>query len=437
MRPATCKALAVCLVALPALAVAACGGSGTSATVANAATRATKTVAIYSSLPLRGPSAAEAIPLKNGIELALSQADDRAGSFRVHYASLDDSMGAAGWDPAETAADARRAAADPRTVFYIGEFDDEASEVSMPILNEAGIPQVSPANTYVGLTAGTSGTTGAAGAAGAAGGGSGRAIPYAPTGTRTYLRIVPTDAIQAAADLYAVKQARCGRVVLAEDGENYGAGLAKLVESQRREYAIDLVGGSALNPDASSFRSTVVDGSVATRPDCVLLMGLPSKSTVEMTEDINAVLPSARIFAPGAMCTSAWTNPRDGGVPPRIDPLIQCTEVTLSLSAYPGGKAFLDAYKAKYGVSNPSPYAIFGYEAMSLGLSTIASLGPRGDSKSAVLSALFSTTDRHSVLGTYGFEHSGDTTLRTYGLYKVGSNGDPVFVRTITPPHVS
>jgi ABC-type branched-subunit amino acid transport system substrate-binding protein len=165
-------------------------------------------------------------------------------------------------------------------------------------------------------------------------------------------------------------------------------------------------------------------------------MGIPSKATVEMTEDINAVLPSARIFAPGTMCTSAWTNRRDGGVPASIDPLIQCTDVTLSLSAYPGGKAFQDAYKAKYGVSNPSPYAILGYEAMSLGLSTIASLGPNGDSKSAVLKALFSTTDRHSVLGTYGFEHSGDTTLRTYGLYKVGKNGDPVFVRTITPPHV-
>jgi ABC-type branched-subunit amino acid transport system substrate-binding protein len=136
------------------------------------------------------------------------------------------------------------------------------------------------------------------------------------------------------------------------------------------------------------------------------------------------------------MCTSAWTNWRDGGVPARIDPLIECTEVTLSLSAYPGGKAFVNAYKARYGVSDPSPYAILGYEAMSLGLSTIAGLGASGDSKSAVLSALFSTTDRHSVLGTYGFEHSGDTTLRTYGLYKVGSNGNPAFVRTITPPRV-
>jgi branched-chain amino acid transport system substrate-binding protein len=421
MRPATCKALAACLVALPALAVAACGGSGSSATAANAATGANKTVAIYSSLPLRGPSAAEAVPLESGIKLALAQADDRAGSFTVDYTSLDDSTGSTGWDPSVTAANARRAAADPRTVFYIGEFDDEASEVSMPILNEAGIPQVSPANTYVGLTAS----------------GSPKAIPYSPTGTRTYLRIVPTDAIQAAADLYAMKQARCGRVVLAEDGEAYGASLAKLVESQRGSYRIDLVGGTALEPDAPSFRSTVLAGSLATRPDCVLLTGIPSKASVEMTEDINSVLPTARIFAPGSMCTSAWTNRRDGGVPASIDPLIQCTEVTLSLTAYPGGKGFMSAYKARYGVSNPSPYAILGYEAMSLGLSTIASLGPNGDSKSTVLSALFSTTDRHSVLGTYGFEHDGDTTLRTYGLYKVGSNGNPVFVRTITPPQLS
>jgi branched-chain amino acid transport system substrate-binding protein len=104
-------------------------------------------VDIYSSLPLRGPSATDAIPLEKGIRLALEQAGDRAGAFSVRYTSLDDAAGPAGWDPSHTAADARQAAADPRTVFYIGEFDDDASELSMPILNEAGIPQVSPANT--------------------------------------------------------------------------------------------------------------------------------------------------------------------------------------------------------------------------------------------------------------------------------------------------
>ena len=37
------------------------------------------------------------------------------------------------------------------------------------------------------------------------------------------------------------------------------------------------------------------------------------------------------------------------------------------------------------------------------------------------------------MLGTYGFDKNGDTTLKSYGLYKVGSNGEPVFVKTITP----
>jgi len=425
MRLATCRVPAACLVALSAVAVAACGRSGDGVRAARKSTGpGVKVVDIYSSLPLRGPSAADAIPLENGIRLALEQARDRAGAFSVRYTSLDDAGGPDGWDPSQTAANARQAAADPRTVFYIGEFDDEASEVSMPILNEAGIPQVSPANTYVGLTTSQSG------------GAAGKVAPYAPTGTRTYLRIVPTDAVQAGADLLAMKQAGCTRVAVADDGEEYGVGLAKLVEAQRRSYDVDMVTDSALVPTAPVLR-VFADMATAERPDCVLLAGVESDATVQMTTDVHLALPTAKIFAPAPMCTSAWTNARDGGVPATIDPLIECTALTLSLSAYPGGKAFRSVYKAEYGVSNPSPYAILGYEAMSLGLSTIAGLGPNGDSKSAVLSALFSTTHRRSVLGTYGFDRDGDTTLRSVGLYKVGPTGNPEFVRTIMPPRVS
>jgi branched-chain amino acid transport system substrate-binding protein len=113
--------------------------------------------------------------------------------------------------------------------------------------------------------------------------------------------------------------------------------------------------------------------------------------------------------------------------------LIQCTVATLDLSAYPGGKSFLAAYKAKYGVSNPDPYSIYGYESMKLALDTIAGLGAQGNSKSAVLHALFATANRSSVLGTYGFDKNGDTTLKSYGLYKAGPGGALVFYKTLTP----
>ena len=121
------------------------------------------------------------------------------------------------------------------------------------------------------------------------------------------------------------------------------------------------------------------------------------------------------------------------GIPASLYPLTQCTVATQDLAAYPGGKTFLADYKAKYGGSTPDPYAIYGYEVMKLGLQTVASLGAKGNSKSDVLKALFAITNRHSVLGTYGFDKNGDTTLKAYGLYKVGSTGEPVFLKSLTP----
>jgi branched-chain amino acid transport system substrate-binding protein len=53
-----------------------------------------------------------------------------------------------------------------------------------------------------------------------------------------------------------------------------------------------------------------------------------------------------------------------------------------------------------------------------------------------VLKALFATKNRNSVLGTYGFDKNGDTTLKAYGLYKVGPDGNPLFLKTLTPTKV-
>jgi branched-chain amino acid transport system substrate-binding protein len=133
------------------------------------------------------------------------------------------------------------------------------------------------------------------------------------------------------------------------------------------------------------------------------------------------------------VCTSSYTAASQGGVPAAIDPLIQCTVATQDLAAYPGGQQFLTAYKAKYGTSSPDPYAIYGYAVMQLALNTIKNLGAQGNSKSAVLAALFADKSVQSVLGTYGFDANGDTTLKSYGVYKVGSNGSPVFFQTVTP----
>jgi branched-chain amino acid transport system substrate-binding protein len=418
------KPTQVCLLVASVLALSACGGGARKSRSAAVLSGDGKTVDIYSSLPLQGPSRRQGVAIVNGIKLALSQAGGKAGPWTVNYQSLDDSTAAAGqWEPSQTAANARQAAADPRVVYYIGEFNSDASEVSIPILNVAGVPQVSPANTYVGLTTNEPGSA------------SGEPQKYYPTRTRTFLRIVPSDSIQAAADLLAMKQAGCTKVALANDKEPYGTGLAQLLELEKESYGIDITSNTGIDPNApsSGFSAATIK---AHGPDCFAFAGIASDGAVQITKDVNAVLPKAKIFGPDGLCTSAWTNPKLGGVPASIDPLIQCTVPTLDLPAYPGGKTFLAAYKAKYRVANPDPYAIYGYEAMKLGLDTIAKLGAQGDGKSAVLKALFATRDRDSVLGTYSFNRDGDTTLKSFGLYKVGASGDPVFFKTLTPTRV-
>ena len=415
---------AIAALAAIALAVAGCSSSGSSSSSAGGGSSSSasgKTVDIYSSLPLQGASTSQTIPLVNGIKLALSQAGGKAGQWTVNYQSLDDSTAAAGkWDPGQTAANARKVATDPKAVYYIGEFNSGASEVSIPILNQAGTPQVSPANTYVGLTTNLPGSA------------PGEPQKYYPSGTRTYLRIVPIDSIQAASDLIAMKQAGCTKVAVANDKEAYGSGLATLLGLEKGFYGVNIVSNTGIDPTTPNFRSyaSTIQGQGA---DCFFFAGITANGGVQIVKDVNSALPKAKIFGGDGVCSDTWTSAAKGGVPASIDPLMQCTVATLDLAAYPGGKDFLAAYQAKYGTANPDPYAIYGYEVMKLGLDTIAKLGAQGNSKSDVLKALFATTQRNSVLGTYGFDKNGDTTLKSYGLYKVGSNGEPVFFKTITP----
>lgn len=57
-------------------------------------------------------------------------------------------------------------------------------------------------------------------------------------------------------------------------------------------------------------------------------------------------------------------------------------------------------------------------------------------SKADVLKALFALKGTSSVLGTFGFDKDGDTTLKSCGLYKVGADGMPAFLKTLAPAQV-
>jgi branched-chain amino acid transport system substrate-binding protein len=428
MRLVLGKALVGLLALSSVVAVAACGSSKSSSSATSSSSGGASSsgssggnsVTIYSDLPLKGAVSAQTGPALNGEKLALQQAGYKAGQWKINFVSLDDSTATSptNYDLNVCQANARKAATDPKAVYLVGPFNSGCAEVEIPITNQAGLAQVSPANTYPGLTTNDPGTS------------SGEPQKYYPTGKRTYLRIVPRDTIQGQSGLVAMKQLGCTRVAVADDKTPYGVGLATQIQLHGKANGITVTSVTPVDPTSPNFRS-YASSVKAQGANCVYTAFNPP-GEVELVKDINAAIPTAKIFGGDGVCSGGETNPSKGGFPASIAPLFYCTVATQGLTTYPGGKAFLAAYKAAYGDSNPDPYSIYGYEDMQLALKTIAKLGAQGNSKSAVVAALFATKNYHGAIGTYGFDANGDTTIKSYGLYKVGSDGNPEFDKTIT-----
>src|SRR3954451_19619166 len=408
-----------CLAAALAFGVTACGGGDSGDSSSNSSGGGGKSVTVYSSVPLQGASRENTGDLVKGAKLALEQAGGKAGDITVKYVSLDDSTAQAGaWTAEATSANARKAAQDKSTAIYIGEFNSGASAVSIPILNEAGVPQISPANTGVGLTTNKPGAT------------PGEPDKYYPTGKRTYTRIVPIDTIQGAALVTLMKQNGCKKVAEVNDKEVYGAGLAKNVEIAAKDAGgLSVIMDEGIDTKAPNYRS-LAQKAKSQGADCFVFAGVTASNAVQATKDFASALgPNAKLYGPDGVCESAWVDPKKGGIPASLDARTKCTVATLPPDKYPAsGQQFFDAFKQKYGESQPDPYAIYGYEAMNLALDAIkrSKTGQKAD----VLKALFATKDRQSVLGTYSIDQNGDTTLTDYGAYKV-KNGALTFDQTI------
>src|SRR5689334_8597045 len=297
------KAVTGCVLVGTVIGIVACGSSSKSSSSSassgsSGSSSGGKVVNIYSSLPLQGAVNVQTIPVVNGIKLALAEAGGKAGQFKVNYVSLDDSTAtsaATTCDVNQSAANARKVATDANAVLYIGEFNSGCSKVTIPILNQAGVPQISPANTYVGLTTNDPGSA------------PGEPQKYYPTGKRTYLRIVPRDSIQAEAGDVAMKAAGCSRVAVANDKTAYGAGLATQVQLHAHANGLTVTGDTGLDPTSPNFRAYA--SSVKGQGVNCVYTGFNPTGEVELAKDINAAIPNAKIFGGDGVCTSAVTNP--------------------------------------------------------------------------------------------------------------------------------
>ncbi len=399
------------------LGVAACGGEEEETGGEQAAGGGGgKNVTVYSSLPLQGASRPQSEDVIKGIKLALKQAGNKAGDCTIKYVSLDDSTAAAGkWEAGQTSANARKVAQDDSAVAYIGEFNSGASVISIPILNEANILQVSPSNTAYGLTKSGPGAE------------PGEPDKYYPTGNRNYGRVVPADHIQAAALAQYMKDEGVKTVYILDDNEVYGQGLANNTQTAAEKLGLQVVGSDSWEGKASNYRALAAKIK-ETNADAVLTAGIIDNNAPQLYKDLNAAMPEAKLFGPDGMATVDMTKE----IPEKVQDKTFLTVAAVSPDELPeAGKKFYADYKEEYGEPEDEidPYAIFGYEAAGAVLQAMESADDCAD-RQAVIDGFFAIENRESALGTYSIDENGDTTLSDYGGYRA-TGGKLVFDRAI------
>lgn len=397
------------------LVVSACG-SDNSSSGGGKASGGGKTLTVYSSLPLQGASRPQSEDVIKGEKLALKQAGNKAGDFTVKYVSLDDSTAAAGkWEAQQTSANARKVAQDDTAIAYLGEFNTGASAISIPITNEAGLLQVSPSNTQLGLTKSGPGAT------------PGEPDKYYPSGERTYGRVVPVDTIQGAAQAQYMKGEGVKSVYVLDDKEVYGQGVAANTEGSAKKAGITIAGTDSWDGKAANYRA-LASKIKSSGADAVFIGGIVDNNGPQLAKDIFAALPDALQFCPDGVAVAEFT----GEVDAKVQKQLRCTAPTVSPDELPpAGQKFYADFEKEYKKPQDeiAPYAVYGYEAMSVVLDAIKK---GGSDKAAVIKAFFETKRTDSVLGPYEIDDDGDTTLTLYGAY-LAKGGKLVFNKALKP----
>jgi branched-chain amino acid transport system substrate-binding protein len=398
------------LAALAAAALSLAGCAGVEPT--NVADATGSQLAIYSSLPFQGPSAAISRQIVNGEKLALSDAGGRAGDFKIGYVSLDDANPKTGeWSPDVTATDAKTAAEDTSTIAYLGDYDSPATAVSLPLINAAGILQISPASPYVGLTSSRD---------------AGQDEPdrFYPSGKRNFARLQPGDPVQAAAQVQLMRSLDVHTLYVLNGQDAFDVPLAELVAEDAKSDGIKIAAQDEVATALGSNYKGEIEKITESGAQAVFFSG-EGPGTEALWRGLHSADPHLLLLGSSALANEAFTA-KIGTAASRT----YLSTPALPPSLYPApAQQVLSHYRRQFG-GEASAYVLYGYEAMTVVLDAIRNSGSRGNDRETVIKRFFATRNRESVLGRYSIEADGETTLSRYAIDRV-SGGQPVFYRAI------
>ena len=392
MRNRSVVKLAIPLV-VAAVALSACG-SKSNATPSTAA-NATATIGLIA--PITGGLSALGLGMEHAVDLAINQANaaKTIPGWTLKFNPQDDTA-----DPTVGQQAASTLASDTTTIGVVGTLNSSVAQTVAPVLDQANIVMVSPANTNPTLTLGTAWLT-------------------APARQhKNYFRVCATDAIQGpfAAD-YLISQG-ITKVVTIDDQKTYGAGLVGTFTTEFKAKGGTVLGHDTITDTDTDF-SAVITKAKALNPQAVYYGG---------------EYPQAGPLS-SQMHTKGLTVPLMGGdgiFDPKFIQLAGAgaegdfaTSVGADTATSPSAQTFVAAYKAANYPDAYSAYGAYAYDAANaiINAAKVALAGKTAVDASvrqAVITAMASVSFTGAT-GAVAFDANGDTTNKVLTVYGVVS----------------
>ena len=301
------------------------------------------------------------------------------GSYTIHFKVLSG---------AKLSDNGRTAIEDQKAIAYLGELVPGTSQVSVEIVNQQGLLEVSPADTAIYLTQPippVSRTTQTF-------------YPGHATYKETFARVVPNSGQEAKAIVQELGAEHATSLYVADDGQLYGAALALEVRTAAKAAGLSLA-SSAAGASAVFYAGNTVNRAAATR----------------FLDQTASASPSAKLFVPSGLYDSSFVSGLSAGAQAR---LTVSSPGFLPKDLTGDGKAFASTFRTAYG-HDPAPQAVFGYEAMRAVLATLAQAGTAANNR-AVVVADFRNLKRTSgsAIGAYSIS-GGDPSIAPFVFARV------------------
>jgi branched-chain amino acid transport system substrate-binding protein len=401
------------LTAATVIVVAACSGS---------ASPSAKTIKIGVDLPLSGGETPNGEPTLNGIKLAVKEANANGGvaGYTIEVSVQDDAVNGV-HDPQQGAKNVGTLAADPDVIGMVGPYNSNVGLAEIPVTNEAGLLQCSPANTNPSLTKPDYG-----------------ALDVRKTNPTkiNYVRVATTDDIQGPAGAqYAYNDLGKRNALIIDDTETFGKGVADAFEGEFKKLGgtvVDRVGA----PKSTTDYTSILTAAKSKNPDVVYFGGVTTTGGGTLRKqmaqaglgDLPYVGPDGIVDGSGAT-DGSFINIAGASAANSFGTIAAIHDI-------PNPTAFSDSYKKEYN-KDPGAYSAPAYACTQIILAALGKVTATSDMaalRESIRAYVTGGNTFDTVLGTVGFDANGDTTQHIISFYSTdmtaaGGKGDWVFTK--------